>query len=232
MKQINLQIFNLWKEYGHLSFRCMNRIPLFYSKPKKDCLLYVGLNPSFNEKFITKIEQENDINFNWKRDFLLTNKIIEKIVEIESGVKDENNKIFYKSYFGRLSRFAQKVGCDYEHVDIFFLRETNQTEVKKVIFDRGESLNEFAKAQIKLSFKIIEETKPKVILVINALASKIYYNEFLHNQNINENGYYFTNIGRRKIPTFLSGMLTGQRALDNYSLERLGWHIKQVINYC
>ena len=124
------------------------------------------------------------------------------------------------------------MGCDYEHVDIFFLRETNQTEVKKVIFDKGESLNEFAKAQIKLSFKIIEETKPKVILVINALASKIYYNEFLHNQNINENGYYFTNIGRRKIPTFLSGMLTGQRALDNYSLERLGWHIKQVINYC
>ena len=45
-----------------------------------------------------------------------------------------------------------------------------------------------------------------------------------------ENGHYFTNIGREKIPTFLSGMLTGQRALDNYSLERLGWHIKQVID--
>lgn len=44
-----------------------------------------------------------------------------------------------------------------------------------------------------------------------------------------ESGYHNLVLGSLKIPLFFSGMLTGQRALDNGSFERLKWHIKKAV---
>ena len=49
--------------------------------------------------------------------------------------------------------------------------------------------------------------------------------------NFNEKiGSYKLNIERKNIFVFLSGILTGQGALDTFSFERLKWHIKHINN--
>lgn len=42
-------------------------------------------------------------------------------------------------------------------------------------------------------------------------------------------GHNYYDIDGNAIPIFFASMLTGQRALDNYSFERLQWHLLQSI---
>ena len=51
MYQVNSEILAVWKKHENIDAPFMKRIPLFYTKPKTNCLLYVGFNPSFNEIF-------------------------------------------------------------------------------------------------------------------------------------------------------------------------------------
>ena len=44
-------------------------------------------------------------------------------------------------------------------------------------------------------------------------------------------GCHIGNIDGRSVPIFLVSMLSGQRALDVYSYQRLKWHIKRVLNH-
>jgi hypothetical protein len=113
------------------------------------------------------------------------------------------------------------------------MRETNSKEVKKSINygKDGKELNQFAEDQLAISEKIIKEAKPIVIIVINAASSNIYKNKFLCNQEKVDKKYglYYHKIGERNVPTILCGMISGQRALDNFSLERMIW---QINKYC
>ena len=76
------------------------------------------------------------------------------------------------------------------------------------------------------------DISPRVIVVFNALASKIIQEK----QNIGKNnwndekGYDEIVIKGNKVPIFFSGMLTGQRALDDGSYKRLEWHIRRSLN--
>lgn len=86
------------------------------------------------------------------------------------------------------------------HLDLFYVRETNQKNMERLCEDTVGS--EFAREQFAITKDIIEQAKP-CMLVVN--------NSFLEGT-----------------PVFFSSMLTGQRALDLGSLERLEWHIRFV----
>ena len=104
----------------------------------------------------------------------------------------------------------------------------------------------FINAQLEISFEIIEKAKPKIIVVSNALASEFfgkmkpkhtkYFDRIWRGFDLdfekdfdNELGCYWVHFGDLKIPIVFSGMLSGQRALDIGSLERLKWQIKRIL---
>lgn len=137
-------------------------------------------------------------------------------------------------YFKKFIEISSQVGLNWSHLDLLFLRETNQKEVKSL----GENNlgHIFYDEQLKISKKIIETTKPKIIVVNNT-----YARDLLHSQSFTTPKYDFKfdeEIGTERIvnndilngvPVFFTSMLTGQRALDLGSYKRLIWHIKHVM---
>jgi hypothetical protein len=146
----------------------------------------------------------------------------------------ENSHGETHKYFKKFIEISFEVGLNWSHLDLLFLRETNQKEVKSL----GEnSLGHiFYDEQLKISKKIIETTKPKIIVVNNTFAR-----DLLHSQSFTTPKYDFEfdqKIGTERIvnneilngvPIFFTSMLTGQRALDLGSYKRLIWHIKHVM---
>jgi hypothetical protein len=66
------------------------------------------------------------------------------------------------------------------------------------------------------------------VLVANAFAAKIVKMQ-LGLSKVDEDGLYWWPIGEQQVPIFFSGMLSGQRALDVHSRERLVWHMKLAL---
>jgi len=148
-----------------------------------------------------------------------------------------NGSFFYDStqakaaYFKKFNEIAEEVGLPWSHLDLLTVRETKQKKVEKLP-------PEFINAHLKISKGILERSKPIVIVVENSLA-RTYFGK----GNINGNGMYsfefddsigtdriISDSNLKNLPVFFTSMLTGQRALDLGSLERLKWHIKQVVN--
>lgn len=139
-------------------------------------------------------------------------------------------------YFKKFIEISSEVGLNWSHLDLLFLRETNQKEVKSL----GENNlgHVFYDEQLKIAKKIIETTKPKIIVVNNT-----YARDLLLSQSFTTPKYDFEfdeNIGTErivnneilnKVPIFFTSMLTGQRALDLGSYKRLIWHIKYVMKF-
>lgn len=116
----------------------------------------------------------------------------------------------------------------WNHIDLFYLRETSQEKLRRSIFLKTRVLNKFGRDQMDITRNILERITPKAIVVVNALASNIFKEEYKLKFD-QYHGCYFTRISGRNVPTFLSSMLSGQRALDIFSRERLGWHIRKVL---
>ena len=55
---------------------------------------------------------------------------------------------------------------------------------------------------------------------------KYWKNKIIFDDKI---GTYKITLNEKSVPVFFSSMLTGQRALDKGSFERLKWHVKNVI---
>jgi hypothetical protein len=87
-----------------------------------------------------------------------------------------------------------------------------------------DGLDKWSLEQSQISLRIIEQLKPKIIVVISAFASDVMRKHFLKSPFDNLRGCYLYN----DIPMLLTGMLTGRHPMDKGSREMLGWHIKRL----
>ena len=169
-----------------------------------EAILFLGINPSESENqplyFKYKLEQRGNENPYFK--------------------KMEDISIFCKN--------------PWTHLDLFHFRKTNQEEIYQIL--ESENGVAYLWEQLQLTGKLIKEAFPKVIVVSNALAGIFLGKEQDKQRNINVwLGYDFVfddKLGTYRwnnIPVFFSGMLSGQRALDKGSYERLRWHIKKCL---
>ena len=221
--------------------------PLFYPNIQeiKNTILFIGLNPSYNENMIDKLSGNQNLTELLKNWHDLNQDEIEAIIEFDTSVKEVDEKGLKTKYpyFQRFQYIVNSINksrnnvelLKWEHIDLFFYRMTSQSKFKQLIYvDKHETeLNPFAKKQIMLSKQLIELMQPKLIVVANAFASTLFKEE-MHKHKIHfdeEKGYHLLELHSNKprIPVFLTSMLTGQRALDNHSLERLCWHIKKSL---
>ena len=228
-EKINSKIVTLWNKY----FQNDQDVyaPLFYDEFKKGGLLFVGMNPSFSARGFKTILQNTeykdmdpDTFFKWSN--ISSNpKLIDDCIKVENYAYQN-----YSLYFGRPVEIAKKVGLDWQHIDLFLYKETSQTDFMNRVRSKGV-LNEFGMDQIKLFEDILVQIEPRCVVVSNATGSEILREYIKSDLSWDaERGFHWFTRGGKKIPMFFSSMLSGQRALDRWSYERLVWHIGQAVN--
>jgi hypothetical protein len=113
------------------------------------------------------------------------------------------------------------------HIDTFLYRETSQSDFLKRIYHK-QKLNDFGVDQLEIFREVLQHTEPKVVVVINAFASRVIRSYFKDNLTFDEvGGHHLLRLNGVDIPIFFSAFI---RALDMGSYERLAWHINRVVS--
>jgi hypothetical protein len=219
------KVIQVWKQFGEKDFLTdveYHKYPLLPKEVQKNSLLFIGINPSFGKGAIVP-ENEKPIGF---------------------YPKQENEDIKDIPYFEKFKEIANYCDSEWTHLDLLFLRETNQKIIERLSKEEVPFIN----AQLDISFDIIRRAEPKLIIVSNAFASEYFGKKknkhakfqqiwqgfdlsFEDNKKTFDSsiGTYRINFGQKNIPIIFSGMLSGQRALDLGSFERLKWQIKFIL---
>lgn len=217
-EKIEMALIAIKEKYSHLDQKLKTPIisrgliaPNFI---KSNSIMFLGINPSFKEG-------------------------------------DEKYNVFFypseitNSYFAKFKEIQEKINKNIEinwtHLDLLFFRETNQKTVDLFIKEDPMGV-QFIWEQLMLSKQLLELSKPKIIVASNTKVRHLL--GFDQNKEKTQGvwmGYEFLfdqKIGTHRIlsegplngiPIFFTSMLTGQRALDKGSFERLIWHIKFVL---
>lgn len=187
----------------------------------------MGLNPSLSKKGLSKIiKGEKHLSGLSTQIFLSKNftlKIKRAILEIEALAIQKH------AYYSKFSEIGREQVFKWNHVDLFFIRNTNQKFIEKEF--KNEKHNAFFQNQMISSIKYALGFKPKVIVVCNAFASAIIKQRYCAVLQFDSRlGAY--RFGNKKTSPYVifSGMLTGGRALDNGSYTSLKWHLNLILN--
>lgn len=227
-EEVNSKIVALWNKY----FKDDKDVyaPLFYDEFKKGGLLFVGMNPSFSARGFKTILQNTEYKDMDPVTFFKWSNISANPALIDDCIKVENYAYAnYSLYFGRPIEIAKKVGLDWQHIDLFLYKETAQNSFMARITDKGK-LNEFALDQITLFEEVLAKIEPRCVVVTNAFGSDLLRKHIKNDLAWDEErGFHWFTKSGKKIPMFFSSMLSGQRALDRWSYERLVWHIGQAV---
>ena len=221
-EELNQTLLEIWKkaELGSPT----SRLPLFRSSLKPDCLLFVGINPSFSENGLKRLHKGEDIDIH---EFYKYPPAKDEI-DIEQHLALEKSASNSYAYYGKFENLADCLKLDWNHLDLLSVRETNQALIRKTLFDNLRNPLPFAESQLRVSEAILRQSQPVAIVVANAFASGLFKKRFELTFD-HEAGCYRLALGNRSVPVFLTSMLTGQRALDTFSYERLIWHIRFVL---
>ena len=212
-EKFETEIRNIWENEKYKEFEIINRGFGIQDIILKNSIMFIGINPSFDEN---------------------SKEIHEEFYNVEQDGKTH-------PYFNKFKEISKKVNHSWTHFDFLYFRETNQKYINELL--KKQNGVDFVFKQLEISKKVILEAKPKILIVSNTMAR--HFMGFDKNQDQTQGvwmGFDFIfdeKLGTHKIihnselentPVFFTSMLTGQRALDNGSFERLNWHINFVLN--
>lgn len=178
------------------------------SQAIEDSLVFLGINPSYNGQPTVQFYD------------------LQKATELP--------------YFMKFQEISTECGIPWSHMDALWLRQTKQNDLKNQLIHNTQ-LCEFAHKQFHITKEILYRIKPRIIVICNTFAREWFLHESETN-GFSSEGFdveFDETLGTYRIindlhlngtPVFCSSMLSGQRALDKGSLERLVWHIKFVLN--
>ena len=192
-----------------------------FDEGQKDIdILFVGINPSYtNGKSETLFYGKKDVaSISYFKPF---NYIIAELQKNRENATD----------------------LTWSHLDMLVFRETQQSFIKDQLLQTEDGI-QFIYKQLMISRQILEYLKPKIIVVSNTAARHFFGRDKYEVQGKKLGvwmGYDFefdNNLGTDKIinnqninsHVFFTSMLSGQRALDNGSKQRLIWHIENIMN--
>jgi|WetSurMetagenome_2_1015567.scaffolds.fasta_scaffold07413_8 hypothetical protein len=222
----NQKIMDLWDKYYTEEYEFFKRIPLLVPDKfdkRNNLMLFIGLNPSYTENGVNSFI--NNSGFNLKEDDFIYKKGKNLDSNIIADLIKRRSISFntYGLYFGKLRELSDSIGLCFEHIDLLYMDETKS----KIIKDAKVKYPDFIKEQVKITIEIINEINPKIIFVNNKTASEIIKDNIKPEFDTDLGTYIYT-LDNKKIPVFLSGLITSQRMIDEYSFERLKWHLKFV----
>lgn len=183
-------------------------------------ILFIGINPSYSKGSISETLFYNKSTVETKSYFKPFNSIIKEL---------EENK-----------NFSKKV--TWSHLDMLVFRETQQSYIDNELL-KTENGVDFIYKQLMVSKKILEYLNPKIIVVSNTSARGFLgRDKFIKDKK--EYGFWMNfdfdfdyefgtdkivNNDKIKPYAFFTSMLSGQRALDKGTRQRLIWHINKVL---
>lgn len=206
------EIRKIWNNESYKEFEVISRGFSVQDIVLKNSIMFIGINPSFN-----KNSTENSGEF----------------YNIEQQGESH-------PYFNKFKEISKNSNHHWTHFDFLFFRETNQKYINELL--KTKNGVEFILKQLEISKKVLCESKPKILIVSNTMAR--YFMGFEKNQDKTQDvwmGFDFQfdeKLGTHKIinnlelentPVFFTSMLTGHRAIDNGSFERLKWHINFIL---
>lgn len=201
----NIERFILEKLRPIIDNKEYQEFPTSFIYPKtiqKNALLFLGINPSAD---ISQVQLDSyELN------------------QLGNG----------HPYFKRFEDISNYCQTPWTHLDLLYFRETNQNTINDIL--RKANGVKFIWEQLQITDKLIKDSKPKIIIVSNALARTFigFDKNGEHNKWLDYEFVFDYEIGTYRwdnIPVFFSSMLTGQRALDNGSYERLKWQIRRTL---
>jgi hypothetical protein len=110
-------------------------------------------------------------------------------------------------FFGKFRDISDYVEVPWEHIDLFFYRQTSQNQFKPIVL-KNDRVNEFGGKQLELSKILMEAVRPQIIVVANALAAQIFQTEF-DPEFDEELGCHVMELNEQSVPLFLASMLAG-----------------------
>lgn len=220
--QYNNIVINIWENLSEAnkSLPGMHLFPMqrpdFIVNPD---ILFVGMNPSFS-----KTLQKNDVAAQYLWQANPDRAQIDNLIALENEAHED-----YLIYFGALRRFAQSANANsFEHLDLLPIRHTNQKEVFARHWDSNREPNEIVKQSIDLFKSTVIELSPKTIVVANAGAARIIIKALQLDSYDEKRKYRWNEL--KETPFFLSSMLSGQRALDEFSRDRLVADVRRALH--
>jgi hypothetical protein len=168
---------------------------LVFEELKANAMLFLGINPSNVENIEKNYSVKKESGIYWAKEAF------------------KNEYPYYKP-FDNLAN-----GMKWSHLDIYFSCEKKLENLKEL------ENSDFLKEQFNISKIIIQKLAPKMIVVVNAYASHIIQEDKDFGCEFDDEIGTYRTRKYNNIPIFFSGMITGQRALDIFSRERLKWHI-------
>ena len=199
------------------------RLPLFRSALKRNCLLFIGINPSFSERGAKTFHANTTLDLAKDFQFPPVGPI-----DLDEHLALELEAHRNHPYFARFREIASILKVDWDHLDLLSIRETNQAAVRRAIEDKDGNLIPFAEAQLALTEAHLLNSSPIAVIVANAFASRLFEKRLQPTFDV-ETGCHRLILVNRPVPVFFSSMLTGQRALDTFSYQRLIWHLQFVM---
>lgn len=206
----------------------LSRGLLYPENISKNKILFLGMNPSF---IISKDGREimAEPNKRLKGDeYLGFNKIL-----YEKEITEVPSKERYQTYFKIFDIISEDK--EWTHFDILPFRERNQNNITKYFNGKDPLILKIFNEYISISKEIIENSDPKLIIMANAYLRNFtnsndnkHLNIFETKFNEQMGTHIIINGPLSSKPIFFTSMLSGQRALDIGSRERLIWHINSI----
>lgn len=195
-----------------------------YDEDENDSdILFLGMNPSFRDN-------QDKKDYHWDRFTKGGKGYFKPFFTIEEDLKKEYN-----------------LNIKWTHFDLFAFQETKQANVKK-LFMKNEEGCIFLFQQLEVLKERLLQTQPKVIVASNALIRTflgmkrkvdektqtevgIWLGDWIKFDFDKTIGTYVVNQPKELKGTkiFFTSMLSGQRALDLGTRERLVWHLAEVL---
>lgn len=183
-------LHRIWLKYRNsVPSEYIERRPIFAADGVEDCILFVGVNPSYSP--------EDDQRF------------------IES---DNRHSLLYGSfyqrddapqYFKALESFAGRCGKSYSHMNLLYVRENDRDTLMKVNPD-------FIREQLELTYDTIALLKPKAILFFTNYCKNLIFGKGRWvNPDTFDDGHYILN--GTDIPVIFCEDITTMsgRSIDN-----------------
>lgn len=217
--------------------------PMVQGPEVEDGFLSVGLNPAFSNDDgpgwhhlrgvvgLERVLESPSTFFKWNPpDHPNFNPAMAVLVEKSAF---ERHRFFSPVRALRDSLLIYDPTLQWSHLDVFFIRKTAHLELDTVLFELTPegggplALTDFGARQFELFERLMELSKPRIVVIYNLVASKLYLQARRETISYDDDlGCWLDTIAGRVVPVLFSGIST---YLDQFSKRRLAWHARHVL---
>lgn len=194
--------------------------PMQHADMHEGRVVFIGMNPSHNADDSADTDFLRIADSNELRDTGRVDQVVARDVRVMGLGTSAQHRYFAK--------FGELVGHEpWHHVDLYAVRHTEQDTLVEAI---NRSSCPFFDAQADAAERLVTDLHPRLVIVANARASHILRMRLKSRLEWTpEEGIHLCSQAGSSVPWMFTGMLTGQRALDTHSFERLQWHVARTM---